>query len=372
MKLKIKDRSTISSKEYVVEHVYWYLICYLSFKGLFFIPVCGMSVSRSKLLLTIIAISVFLLSCFVRWNRCMTTRSVISDIIIIYGIYIFAAYKKYYSNWFKIIVILFCAGILIIFIKSFLKKCKEQYIIEIKNRNKRNVILRSRLIRCLDLSGLYLSFLMVIMLIPIGYVRIVHNGIMVADVDKVAKGFDIGYTENEYGLERNIDLISKIRTDESWGALNIEEKLAVLQVICNCEKNYFGLDTNITVVIDDLDGNTVGAYNDSERLVIIDSQYIQEANAVDVLDTCLHEMYHAWEHSLVRLYLDSDVEQRKLRVFIHCEQYIDEIMKYEDGGSDYESFMKYYGQYMEQDSRAYAREAVEEYYREIDTILRAN
>ena len=64
------------------------------------------------------------------------------------------------------------------------------------------------------------------------------------------------------------------------------------------------MDFRVTIVMDDLDEYPLASYCDAEKRISIDKQHLEYDTSEEVLDTALHEICHAWEHSLVRLYLD--------------------------------------------------------------------
>lgn len=369
-KMRIKDKSSISPAECITEHLLYSFIIFLNYKTFAFIPLNGYTVSKSRLLLISFMVSASVVGSIIRWRKCMKTRAAIADVLVGAGIYTILVYENYYSKWIHILAIVFIVFLICYSFLTLMKKNRGKSIFQIRDRIRKKLIIKVRITNILNQAGLVLGILSLLLILPISYNRIFNGGIVMADAKySLGSGFDTNYTENEYSLTFNIDNIAKIRNEEVWSKLNVTQRLQVLQDICCCEENYFGLEHQVRVVMDDLDEYTLASYNDSEKLVIIDKQHLENDNPKDVCETLLHEMFHAYEHDLVRLYLDSNEAQRKLRVFQHCDEYIKEMVNYQDGGDDYESFMRYYCQYMEADSRAYASEAVEEYYAEIDEIL---
>lgn len=183
-------------------------------------------------------------------------------------------------------------------------------------------------------------------------------------------GYDINYTESEFGLENNIEIISKIRKDESWNPLSLEERTEVLQAISNCEANYYGFDFHVDIVLADLEREVHADYNTDKKEIRIDREFLADSNAESAMLVILHEMHHAWQYCLVKLYLDSDESQRKLKVFEHCKEYVSEMKDYKRAGDDFESFVQYKKQYLEIDCTKYSIETIDVYYAEIDEILK--
>lgn len=298
----------------------------------------------------------------------MTSKSAVADVMVGIGIYTMLAYKSFYEKWFTMLTVLFGVLISLYALCIFTRKVKGKTVFQISNRDRKIFIIKNRFLRILNIAGLCLGIMMAVMLVPIGYNRIVYYANIMADSKYSTTVSDANNTENGSNYTSDYDIIEKIRENARWKPLSIEEKVEVLQAVCDYEAKYFGLDYRVTVVLEDLDEGILGGYNDWDKEVIIDIQHLEEDDAHTVLRTCLHEMYHAYEHSLVRLYLDSTVSQRKLRVFRHCEEYINEMQNYKASGDSYESFMEYYCQYMEKDSREYAQKSVYEYYQAIDSF----
>ena len=213
--------------------------------------------------------------------------------------------------------------------------------------------------------------MLTILLVPITYNRIINGGILVANevVREDAKGFDKDYTENEFSLTANIDVISKIRTQETWETLSINEKLRVLRQICICEANYFGIELPVSVVVNDLEEHILGKYNNYEQRITINRTYLENAKSEEALNLILHVYYHHWQYVLTNLWLNSSESDKKLRVFEHCEEYLNEMVNYQDGGDNFEEYVRYYAQYLEGDARRYAAETTKVYLEEIDIIF---
>lgn len=370
-RFKIKNKSTVSPLWYAFLQLYggyWFRGIYMD---LFFMPLHNYTANKSKKIFLLCLFISFGIGYVVRRKRCMTIKSSITDVMVGLGMYTVLAYHLYYRKWIVTLAIVFCIFVIGYVAYVFTRRVNGKKLFQIRDMDQKLFVIKNRTVRTLNIVGVFLGIWMIVLMAPIGYNRAMYGGIVVADSEYSTTGFDINYRENELSLKNNLDTIEKIRENARWMPLTTKEKLQVLQTIADCEANSFGMDSPITVVIDDLSRGTLGAYDDSQRKVIIDRHHLENSNADLVLRTCLHECYHAWQHCLVRLYLDSTESQRKMRVFNHCEEYMNEIMDYKNAGEDLESYIQYYGQYLEKDSREYAENNVFEYYEEID-ILQEN
>lgn len=363
----VTDRSTISLVEGILQYILGIIVVYLDYNAFFFISFGNYSVARSRAVFIMCLVTVCAVGFFFRKGRCMSTKGVLADLMIGTGIYTLFSYMPYYKKWFLGLAIVFCVLFILYGIYVFTRKFNGKSVFKIKSKKKKEFVIKSRVIRMLNTASFYLGLITILMLVPILYARIFHKGFLAEYRNYSMDGIN-NDVEGDYSIAANLDVIEKIRENARWQPLSIEEKLDVLQAVCDCETEYLGLDHRVTVVLDNLEGTTLGGYSDADRTVIIDRQHLEESDAHEVLKTCLHEMRHAEQHSLVRLYLDSTEEQRKLIVFKNCEDFLYEINNYITSDGSFEAYMEYREQSMELDSRVYAGTAIERYYREIDEL----
>ena len=163
------------------------------------------------------------------------------------------------------------------------------------------------------------------------------------------------YSE-KYTIKNNTETLSNLK-QEKWEELTIQEKLEVLQVVCNIERNYLGVANTITVKSAVLEDNVLGEYLDEKYTILIDLDHLNTASARSVLNTITHECYHCYQFRLIDLYDNSNEIDRNLAMFNHVEEYKEEFINYNsDGGYEY------YNQSVEVDAREYAQAAVVDYY----------
>lgn len=362
-----KDRSTLELGESVKYHIIWLLLFCLYFKNYFFMPLQHHTVSMSKLILFLSMVFSCVIGILTRWKRCLSYHAIFVDLILGGGGYMVAAYFPYYRM--MIIVILLLAVIIfsLFFLAVFCGKINGIRIFRIKNVKRRRFIFKNRFLKALHISGICIAYLFLTLFLRVAYNRIVYSGIIRGDNNHYKmQSQDSSYSE--YGLKHNLETIEKIRENARWKPLSVQEKLNVLQCIANCECHYFGLPYEVTVVMDDLEGETLGDYNDYERSIRIDREHLEKDDAHQCFNTILHEMYHCYQYCLVNLYMKNSVTDRRLRVFEHVEEYIEEIKHYKEAGNSFESYMRYYNQKLEEDARKYAQQTVFVYYKEIDQL----
>ena len=161
------------------------------------------------------------------------------------------------------------------------------------------------------------------------------------------------YRENCLKLEEKI-----------WNALTVQEKLDLLQVICDYECEFvLGCDP-VEIYSGLTRGEGVwGAYSNHTKSFIISQKLLKYGNVEDVLDTALHETRHAYQYSLVDMYFSLQPhiqdEYKNLLPFQQAQDFAQEIHNYCSGEEDYE---EYYNQDLEMDSREWATKRLREYY----------
>lgn len=152
---------------------------------------------------------------------------------------------------------------------------------------------------------------------------------------------------------------------EKWETYNNQEKLDILQVICDYEcKNNLGCDSPKVVAGHPEHDAIYGSYSSQTKTIIINVEHLANDPAEDVLDTLLHEARHAYQHAAVNAFnaIEEDLseEAKALSCFKTIESYRDNFENYISGNGDYYS---YYDQEVESDSRSWAEwRIMSEYY----------
>lgn len=368
-KLKVKDKSTVEPPENVMMHGVWAILIFFNYSNLIFISLGRLTVIQSKLILFGLIVLFSVIGIAIRWRRCASFRSSFLDPTVGAGIYTVLAYKEYYKYW-----TLAMAGIcLLIVAVSFgfylAKKIKGKYIFKIKNADKRMFVIKNRLVKAADVSCMWISGVMILLIVPIGFNQIVNGGIIAAKYNAINTVDSEDYFAG-LDIKDNLDTIEKIRCNERWKPLTMSERLEVCQTVADCERAYWGIKDPVTVVLAELDDNIIGNYCDEgaggQKIIHIDRKSLESDDADVVLNTICHEMYHCLQHRLIEAYDNASEDEKLLRIYRHCDEYIEELADYQDGSGSYEEYTKYYTQYLEYDSRVYAESAVLDYYYQID------
>ena len=369
-RIRMRDRSIISPLECLTGHLLLGILIGCFYMDWIFLPIGSLSVKASRVCFYALLIGFSLLGTIVRWRKCMSVKATVADSLVGTGFYTMLAYYPYYK-------FAMAASVITIFIHIYYNLELFSYenpggrrFSTLPEKMKRSYIFRRRAVRLYHSLSMYIAFLAVCLTIPVCRLHLKYGSQFKAYAyrETPVAGFDMNYKKSPDSLSNRFDTISKIRFDDMWEPLTVKEKLEVVQAVCDCERNYWGIDYPIHVETGDLNGNTLGQYNDMEKKVVLDSLFLGEGEASKVLEVTLHEMYHAWQYRLVRLYLDASESEKTMRVFMYCQEYLREMNDYKHGSDDPEEFMEYYGQYMEKQARAYSESAVFEYYDQMDEI----
>ena len=171
------------------------------------------------------------------------------------------------------------------------------------------------------------------------------------------------YSEAD-SLANNMDTVLLLE-QERWEQLDEEERLAVLEVICNIEGRYLGLNKRVVLMAStEMAADTKGAYSNMLSLIRINRDCLMEDISEKTVNTVCHEMFHAAQHQYVDIYNSLSPADRECYFLQEAAVYAAEFDNYQSTitGSDYED---YYTQAVEKAARRYAISATDEYFEAI-------
>lgn len=160
----------------------------------------------------------------------------------------------------------------------------------------------------------------------------------------------------------NIRTLQALNDDDMWAALELSEKLDVLQVLADSEACRLGIGHELRVGADVLDEGTLACYSEQRYLIILDTAFLERADPEKAVNSLCHEAFHAYEHRLAELYEVIPKGYRQLSKVQRFGQYRDEFLHYVNGD---QNFYKYYTQAVEEDAREYGEWTAEKYLRQI-------
>lgn len=151
---------------------------------------------------------------------------------------------------------------------------------------------------------------------------------------------------------------------EKWKELDTQEKLDVLQRVCDYEcVEILGCRTATVQTGYPQSPEIHGEYNHLTNTVMIQIDYLNEGTVSDVLKTLLHETRHVYQWHIAEVFNKVeeklDEQDMKLPMFRLAAEIRDETDNYRNALSDFE---EYYGQKAESDSRNWAEKEFSERY----------
>lgn len=344
----MKDNNTLSKREYASEHVFWSAIAMIWYRAFLFRCIEGMSYSFSRIVLWGIFLAAVLLGVLITWRHRRNNLNLFVNIAVPFEIYTLIAYANILPILMWIIVF---TAVLLSGLYTFMLMAHQ-----IKNQAHKRAIIRKRIIRSSLGSRTIIACCFSLLILYLGANTVFGGFISSPSVAAESKNTQDGIT-----IANNIEVISQL--DESiWSSLPPPERLNTLQTVANIEAYYLGLPHELTVVTDDLSGSTLACYEDRTHVITIDVDHFNSDSASAAVSSICHEARHALQHRLCDLYDDVDVEYKSLLIFSDVQHYKQEFSDYVNGEDD---ILDYYLQRCEVDARAYARDAVADYYEKI-------
>lgn len=339
-------KNTKSQGEHIFDHVLYGLLVMIIYRNLFFRKLPDLSVTSSKCVLWGMYVGLLSLGAALSMKNYRNSISLVSNILFPLEIFTIIAYwNTAQSSWILIlgIALLLSAGWLVLVIVTGYKDNRKRiyrYLI--------HGFVGARSVAVCSI---------VLMLAPVALNTVMGNAVVQSNVAPVP-----GNTEEKVTIANNIDVVGNLR-ETVWDELTTNEKIATLQVIANIESSYLGLPHSLTVGTEPMEEGTCAYYSDETKEIRINIDYLETSNPRNICETVCHESHHAYAHRIVEVYASVDDRYKGLLVFKDAPKYQINLSNYNDGDDDY---LAYYFQAVEYNARAYASEAVEEYYDQIE------
>ena len=159
-------------------------------------------------------------------------------------------------------------------------------------------------------------------------------------------------------LDENSDTFDLLE-ESKWQTLTNNQKLDVLQMICNAERFRLGVQSSIRIKSRYFENNLLGSYVKADQTILINTKLLKEGTTKEVLECCTHECFHALQYDLIEFYDSIPEDQKKLMIFDTVEKYKTEFSNYKDGYCA--DFDDYYDQSVEEDARSFSNYAPDVY-----------
>lgn len=347
----MKDHSTITTMEFIIDVIWKFVIGFIWYKNLLFrvLPRHDVYESLKTLfMLSVVSILVYLIL-FGRWKNGWTTTACF---VMPFGIYTVITYEVTSPTFIRIVAVitfLLSTGYTILLLTRKIKNKRKKALIK---------IYKNRIHRCAYSISCIMTIAMISLMVGIGCKSYFGTGLVSSTVD--AEAF-LQESNDKDLLDSNMDVMLNL-VPSKWNRLSTREKIDVMQIVCNIESHYLGLKDKVTVQGDNLSPYTLGTYSDALKVIQINLNHIENDPVEEVLSTLLHEIHHSYEHRLADAYNSVTPEYRNLRMFRDATHYSQETDNYINPREDYYGYMS---QHLEMDSETYAEYGVAEYYRRI-------
>lgn len=349
--MTMQNNNTMGKIEYILATLFWCLTALVWYRGVLFLPLDGMTAGDSKGVLYQLILSLTLVGLLITFHQHRSYPSLFVNVAFPYQMYAVISYWAYYPVWIVItlgMTLVLCSGFVVMVMSR-----------KIKNRRYRSKVIRYRLKHALLGTKIITVLCLCAFVLPLGISSYLGN-----DLYEASNGDTVIWERtDEWSLEKNMDTVWKLKP-EVWKTLSMIERLDVLSVVKNIEMRYLGIRHEVYLTADSLDEDTQGQYVAKEHKIVIDINHLKNSPVTKLVETVAHECHHAYTFQLVAAYQTLPDEYKNLLMFYDAQLYEEEYSNYIDGDDDYAGYAT---QYCEMQARAYAEDAVNEYYAAIKT-----
>ncbi|MBM6841340.1 hypothetical protein H6A03_07270 [[Clostridium] spiroforme] len=377
-----KDRSTVDKKEYIVDHIFYgALFGYNIIKWLpTLCPIAYYHQSILRLVVCMLLTSAIGVTLTYKCNR--TYWGTICDICSGLGLYTLLTLGTY-----KAVLVKWTIGICLLFTLigavTILKK-------KIKNKEFLKRVIRRRLYRIALLAKRNIALLCAVSLviIPVSVhftseQEVLNTFYQISGYETQSPSSEYTVIEvygDKYRLSENIDTIKLIRHNDTFQALNYEEKCEVVEALLYCEARYLGL-CQVNLEFKELKDSLLGQYDHQTKTIIINSKPLKDGTMPggtneEVLGTVVHECRHCYQELLSNLYANASPEQRNLYAFTSegVAAWIENYKDYDTvtDENNIVEYLNYRNQALEQDARRWEKIELIDYFYYIDELTGNN
>lgn len=165
----------------------------------------------------------------------------------------------------------------------------------------------------------------------------------------------------KWTVKNNIETV-KLLKDEEWQKLDVDKKLDVLATVVNIENNYLlGGVHPLYIQSIELEEDLLGTYCESDYIVTISADQLNNGAAEECLNIVLHECYHAYQYMQLEIYQMVPDEYKNMLMLYDASLYKDELGAI--SSKDYETYIT---SQTEIKARKYAEAGVLSYYKLIE------
>lgn len=346
--------NTTSVRGYLWDNLFYIVMGFIWYKNILMKCLNGMSYDQSRTILIVMIVTMSIVGIIFNIRKNRNGMSVFANVALPFGIYTVLAYISVNRHIF-ITAFLF-AGTISAFsaVLTMCRRIRSKKIWLVIVKRMKRVIVQMQYFFAIGLFGTMLV---------LGVEAFFGSSLLQPEVIATT------YKEaEEQTINNNIESVLMLQ-EELWVDLSAPERLNILQTVANIERRYLGIPHELNVGVANLGEYTLGCYDDRKHQITVSLDSLMNDPVEEVLNTVCHESYHAYQHCIVSVLENADEESKNLRLFRDAQNYAEEFCDYKSGG---QGFYDYYYQECEVDARAYAKDAVIDYYQRIEEYLLEN
>nr|WP_325214186.1 hypothetical protein [uncultured Oscillibacter sp.] len=160
--------------------------------------------------------------------------------------------------------------------------------------------------------------------------------------------------EKEHDLYMQNEIFSLLNTPayskSTWSKASVDERKVILKNYLADLAKIYGVSVSSEINFYDGKNSTRGTYSHSKRLVSINENYLTRADSYQIMQTVIHEMRHAYQHSAVDDPDSYEVSAETIR------QWKENFSNYRSTGDGKTTYEEYVSQPVEYDAKNFAKQ----------------
>ena len=157
--------------------------------------------------------------------------------------------------------------------------------------------------------------------------------------------------------------------EQTWRWLDEDRRAELLQLVAAIEASELGLDHELYIGIRDFAGDTTpAAYTAHDHKILVNRGSLMSMTGEEAINMVCHQAYHAYEKSLVDLYMDTGRKYLGLKVFSGVDGFVAELQQDIEALDDRKDAAN---ERLEQAAKKYADEKTSEYLYWIDFAIKS-
>lgn len=329
----MKQHNTLTFKQLLIRTAIAFFVVLLLFSQFIFKVIPGCSLTQSKIILALLIILSLSLIYFEKDHR-RNYLSVAINALLPFGLYTTFAYITY-----LILPLGLVWDLLIVLYLVYIGF----YLYKVKNKDYQSIIEKTQLVLGM---GATLALIIVLSFTLFGSSLITASTSSSHNSETVIR---------EYNTQ-------SLKNLKKWKKLSRKQKLNTLQTICNHEGDYLGISSKIKVGTGQGLTHPYAQYNHKSEEITIDINQLDNASYDTILEALLHNVYHAYEYSLVDSYNSMNKQYTKLLNYRKIAIYKEEF------STTVTNKAVNFNQINESDAKAYGASALVDYKKELKTI----